>query len=472
MAGAESRALAGGLRLRAPSRRPVWLAVAGVTGTGLALGMVLAGSNPTVVLGTLAVLAAVGAVIYRPALGLAVLVFTYPYDLTTWAGPVKLTTSAALMGILLAVWVARQILPNPPALRRTPLDIPVILFAAATYLSVLGFGGNLDQQLVGLLKATGGFLIFFLATQSIQDRRDLWMVLSAVVATGLIQAVSLAFAVFTGAQQISTDSRWTGIVIDPNLYAGYLVLIIPLVMAVGLSIRSRWALAASAVALVAFTVALIATLSRSGWIGVVVATIVLGVLLPKRRWGLAAVATAIALALVLSGMLGPIGSRLGPSQQDGPIAMLVSRWDVWTAAVAIARDHPAFGVGVANFINFYPEYSGQSFGIDHAHNILLNMLAERGVIGLIAFGLVLVIMFRSLFIALGRAASTTERTLIAGLIAVFAGYLAHSMLDVSYYDYKILLLFWVLAGTAAVVGQRQPQASETSIARNQIPSRA
>jgi O-antigen ligase len=442
-----------------------------VTGLGLALGLILAGSSPTVVLGTVAVLAAVGAVIYRPALGLAVLVFTYPYDLTTWAGPVKLTTSAALMGILLAVWVARQLLPNAPALRRTPLDIPVILFAGATYLSILGFAGNLDQQLVGLLKATGGFLIFFLATQSIQNRRDLWMVLGAVVATGLIQAVSLAFAVFTGSQQISTDSRWTGVVIDPNLYAGYLVLVIPLVMVVGLSIRSRWALVASAVALIAFIVALIATLSRSGWIGVVVATIVLGVLLPKRRWALAAVASAIASALVLGGMLGPIGSRLGPSQ-DGPIAMLVSRWDVWTAAVAIARDHPAFGVGVANFINYYPGYSGHSFGIDHAHNILLNMLAERGVIGLIAFGLVLGIMFRSLFAALGRAPSATERTLIAGLIAVFAGYLAHSMLDVSYYDYKILLLFWVLAGTAAVIGQRQPQDAETSIARTQIPSRA
>jgi O-antigen ligase len=443
-----------------------------VTAVGAALGLILGGSSPAVVLGTLAVLVAVSAAIYRPALGLAVLVFTYPYDLTTRAGPVKLTTSAALMGILLAVWVARQVLPNPPALRRTPLDIPVILFAGATYLSVLGFAGNLDQQLVGLLKATGGFLIFFLATQSIEDRRDLWLILGAVVATGLIQAVSLAFAVFTGVQQISTDTRWTGIVIDPNLYAGYLVLVIPLVMAVGLSIRSRWALVASAVALVAFTVALIATLSRSGWVGVVVATIVLGILLPKRRWALAAVGASIALALVIAGMLGPIGARLGPSE-DGPIAMLVSRWGVWSAAVAMALDHPAFGVGVANFISYYPPYSGHSFGIDHAHNILLNMLAERGLIGLAAFAVVLVVMFRSLFSALGKAASTTERTLIAGLIAVFAGYLAHSMLDVSYYDYKILLLFWLLAGTAATVGQRQSEAApETSMARNQIPSRA
>ena len=436
--------------MRAPARRPVWLGVIGVVAAGAALGLLLAGASTTVVVGTIAVLAAFGAAIYRPALGLAVLVFAYPYDLTTWAGPVKLTTSGALLGILLIVWAVRQVLPNPPALRRTPLDIPVILFAAATYVSVLGFGGNLDQQLVGLLKATGGFLIFFLATQSLRDRRDLWLVLGAVIATGLVQAVSLSYAVFTGAQVVSVDTRATGIVIDPNLYAGYLVLIIPLVMAVGLSIRSRWALAASAVALVAFTVALIATLSRSGWIGVVVATVVLGVLLPKRRWSLIAVGAAIVVAVLASGGFGPMAARLGPNQ-DGPVAMLISRWGVWSAAVAMAIDHPIFGVGVANFVNYYPDY-GDSQALDHAHNIFLNMLAERGVLGLAAFGLVLVVMFRSLASALRNAGSTVDRTLAAGLIAVFGGYLAHSLLDVSYYDYKILLLFWVMAGSAAMVG--------------------
>src|SRR5438105_4183943 len=404
MAGAESRALAGGLRMRAPARRPAWLAVPGVAAAGLGLGLLLAGSSPTGVWGTMAVLIAVGAAIYRPALGLAILVFTYPYDLTTWAGPVKLTTSEALLGILLAVWVGRQVLPNAPPLRRTPLDIPVVLFAVATYLSVLGFAGHLDQQLVGLLKATGGFLIFFLATQSLIDRSDLWLVLGAVIATGLVQAVSLALAVFTGSQLISADSRASGIVIDPNLYAGYLVLIIPLVMAVGLSIRSRWALAASAIALVAFTVALIATLSRSGWIGVLVATVVLGVLLPKRRWSMVAVGAAIVVAVLATGAVGPIGARLGPNQ-DGPVAMLISRWGVWSAAVGMAIDHPIFGVGVANFVNYYPDY-GDSQGLDHAHNIFLNMLAERGLLGLAAFGLVLVAMFRSLSSALRSAGST------------------------------------------------------------------
>src|SRR5207302_2335578 len=172
--------------------------------------------------------------------------------------------------------------------------------------------------------------------------------------------------------------------------------------------------------------------------------------LPKRRWSLLAVGAAIAVAVLATGALGPIASRLGPNQ-DGPVAMLISRWGVWSAAVGMAIDHPIFGVGVANFVNYYPDY-GDSQGLDHAHNIFLNMLAERGLLGLAAFGLVLVAMFRSLLSALRSAHSSVDLTLVAALIAVFAGFLAHSMLDVSYYDYKILLLFWLLVGVAAVVG--------------------
>jgi hypothetical protein len=94
------------------------------------------------------------------------------------------------------------------------------------------------------------------------------------------------------------------------------------------------------------------------------------------------------------------------------------------------------------------------------------------VLGLAAFGLVVVVMFRSLSSAWRNAGSTVDRTLAAALIAVFGGYLAHSLLDVSYYDYKILLLFWLLVGSAAVIGQRLPHASETGVAGSQLASSA
>ncbi|MFI5269962.1 MAG: hypothetical protein ACHQ7M_21500, partial [Chloroflexota bacterium] len=165
---------------------------------------------------------AIGAALYRPALGLAILAFSYPFDLTTYAGPLKLTTSEALIGILAVVLVGRHFLRHPPPVQRTPLDLPVLIFAVATVLSLLGLGGYLSDQLVALVKAAGGFLLFFIVTQSLRQRREVWLVVSAILGAGLILAAQTIVPVIQGTAVVSALTRATGDVIDPNLFAGYL----------------------------------------------------------------------------------------------------------------------------------------------------------------------------------------------------------------------------------------------------------
>jgi putative inorganic carbon (HCO3(-)) transporter len=439
-----------GMRIRR-ARKPYWLAVAVFGAAGLPLGVAMGGESAAVAtLGILVVVLTVAAAIYSPALGLALLAFTYPFDLTTKAGPLKLTTSQALIGILVLIWAGRQIIPSQAqGWRRTPLDVPVALFAAATGLTLLGLNGHTQEQLIGLTKALGGFVVFFLATQSLRSRRDVWLVMGAVLATGLIQAVTTALPVVSGEQLVSVYARATGTEIQANLFAGYLVLVIPLVIAVGLGLRHPVAVAAASVAAIVFAIALLATLSRSGWLGLIVGMGLLGWLLPRRRWHIAAIAASAVLLLLLMGLLASVGDRLAPNPLTGPGEMLASRWDVWIQAVVMMAQHPLFGVGVENFVFAYPQYSGSHLGLNHAHNLLLNIGAERGIPSLILFGYLLVVLFRVLISTWRRSATQLEGALVAGLIAAFAAYLVHSLLEVSYYDYKVLLLFWLLAGVAA-----------------------
>ncbi len=77
------------------------------------------------------------------------------------------------------------------------------------------------------------------------------------------------------------------------------------------------------------------------------------------------------------------------------------------------------------------------------------MAVERGIFGLIAFALVVVALFRTLRQVLERVSGALEHALAAGLIASFVAFFVHSFFDVSYYDYKVLLLFWLLVGIAA-----------------------
>lgn len=410
-------------------------------------GLLVGGVPAAAALGTLATVLAAGATAYRLSLGLALLAFTYPFDLTTWAGPLKLTTSFALMGIIVLLWAAAQARGSRFEWRQTALDVPVLLFAGTSVLSLLGLGGNLQDQLVGLVKAAGGFLMFCIATQSIRERRDLWLVMAAVMATGLLQAIGVTIDLLNGTTPVSEMARATGSVIDANIFAGYLLLIIPLVLVLGLALRPWWALPATMLAAAVFGIALAATLSRSGWLGLLAALVVLVILIKHRRWRLAAVAAALAAAIVLGGLVGPMSQRLDTQQPGGPLEMLASRAQVWGVAVDIWQRHPLFGVGVANFVNYYNQEGGEQDVIGHAHNIFLNMGAERGLFGLLAFIVVIVGLFATLRRALRAAHTPIERAVAVGLIATFAGYFVHSLLEVSYYDYKVLLLFWLLVGT-------------------------
>jgi O-antigen ligase len=426
----------------------LWLGTLGLAIAGLALGIILAGAPPEAVLGTLAALLAIGAAIYRPALGLAVLAFAYPYDLKTYAGPVKLTTSAALLAILAIVWVGRQILPNPPAWQATPLDLPVALFAIATVLSLLSLSGHYTDQLVGLLKAGGAFVLFFVTTQSLRERRDLWLVVGAVVATGLIVALQTTVPVLAGTTVVSDATRAKGITIDPNLFGGYLVLVSSLAVAMALTLRERWAMIAGGLAAFIFAIALVATLSRSAWIGSLVALITLIILVPHRRRVLASIGAFIVALVLIVGLAGPIGARLGSQSGDGPFQTFTSRVPIWKAGWDMFLHHPILGIGINNFSNFIGSYDPE-LDVNQAHNLFVNIAAERGLLGIATFLVVLIMLFVTVAVAIRKAPDFPHRVLVAGMMAGLVGFLVHSLFDVSYYDYKVLLLLWLVVSTVA-----------------------
>src|SRR5207237_4583 len=167
-------------------------------------------------------------------------------------------------------------------------------------------------------------------------------------------------------------------------------------------------------------VAMVATLSRSGWLGFLVAAVVLAVLVPRARLPLAVGGVLLAATLVGFGFIGSVGEGLSGQGSGSPGAMLGSRAGVWAAALGILVDHPLFGVGVADFVNYYPQYSRQPYGLNHAHDLFLNVAAERGLLGLGAFTAVLVGLFRTLASSFGRAVGRSDKLLAAGLIPSFA----------------------------------------------------
>jgi O-antigen ligase len=70
-------------------------------------------------------------------------------------------------------------------------------------------------------------------------------------------------------------------------------------------------------------------------------------------------------------------------------------------------DHPFTGVGIGNYPDAYPQYYITIFtnSLGHAHNYYINIAAETGFLGLIAF----LLFVLALFVAGGRAYSTIHK---------------------------------------------------------------
>src|SRR5205823_681945 len=149
--------------------------------------------------------------------------------------------------------------------------------------------------------------------QTVRELKDALVVVGAVIATGFLQALDTVIPFVNGTQAVSVESRATGTLVDANLFGGYLALVIPLALALGLTFRQRWTLVPTAAGVLVFVAAIVGTLSRSGWLGIVFGILVLWVSFPVRRWRIACVAGVLAASFVFLGAWGPISTRLGPS---------------------------------------------------------------------------------------------------------------------------------------------------------------
>src|SRR5262249_36393163 len=114
---------------------------------------------------------------------------------------------------------------------------------------------------------------------------------------------------------------------------------------------------------------------------------------------------AVAVLAMAGGTSGPaFGERLTSIVSSGsePDRSVQDRYALWATAIGIWTDHPVFGVGMKDFVEYRDSHAPMalSAGSDvddpqagfrrepllSAHNQYLMVLAEQGTVGIVAFG--------------------------------------------------------------------------------------
>lgn len=239
-----------------------------------------------------------------------------------------------------------------------------------------------------------------------------------------------------------------------NLLSGYLVFTAPICLAAGVLLRGAWRVAGWAV--LAGAVGLVILLqSRAAFLGFGAALLV-GLVaawvwrrpLGLGRWTRGAVLLAAAVVcgavgglVLLVGPDHPLVVRvrsivLAPAGDDAPRAG--GRLLVWRLTADMIGEHPLTGVGAGNFpvrIQEYYDTPGIDLSVLQAdnwlrpHNDFLQVFAEKGILGLIAFLAIFVVACGSLVSTIRHATDAWNARLAVFLGMAFAAYLVCSGFD-------------------------------------------
>ncbi len=419
-------------------------------------------SAVAVIGGTLALLA----ILRWHELALYALIVAVPFG--SWfpipLGVGNLTAVDLLVALLVALWLARMIAQERAIrIQFPPLSFAFVLFLGAALLSTT-VTLSLQHTAKETVKWLEMFAIYLYVANNLnraQIIRSLGVLFLAGLAEAAIGIYQFLFRV--GPEGFGLFGRFMrayGTFEQPNPFAGYLGLIIPVALGMALTLavlrgrsadrRGRlWDLILAGLAagtLVVVLAALLMSWSRGAWLGVGAALLVTVVVQSRRAFVASTIAAFLLVFVVLLSSINVIPEAIaerfsgigdyfgifdvrGVKVDDANYA-IVERMAHWQAAMEMFVDHPALGVGLGNYEVVYPVYALPRWSdpLGHAHNYYLNVAAEAGLVGLVAY----LILWGAALWQGWRAVRTlhgASRSIAAGLLGMIVALSIHNAFD-------------------------------------------
>jgi len=472
----------------------IWPAVTLVT--GLAIALLPLTMAAVIVLGSIAFML----VLVRPEYGLYLLIFAVPWGSVREIrlGAMTVGTTEALVGLVLAAWLARMIATREIKTVHPPLLLPLLIFLGALFLS-LTVTLSLQYSLKEILKWLE-VLGIYLFMANVIGRREAKGIVLLILLAGVSQALLGIYQFFgrVGPEGFLLFDRFLrayGTFEQPNPYGGYLGLVLPLAYSLSLGTQGYEArhtgsapyflsftpyllVPLAATGLVLMLVAMLMTWSRGAWLGFVAAFVVMNVVRSRRAAALFALALILLSFVIVMGGLQLLPEALTQRFLDflpflGGVDLhaievtpanfaVVERLAHWQAGWDMFSEHPWLGVGIGNYEPVYPAYALPRWDepLGHAHNYYLNIAAETGLVGLSAY----LILWAAVFWQAWRAVRRTSgywQGVAVGILGILTHLAVHNFFD-NLYVHGMYLHIAILLGLIFVASPVR-QSSNTPV---------
>jgi O-antigen ligase len=424
-------------------------------------------------------------------------VLTVSFAKLQWNVAGALSLSDVLTAVFLVVFAWSRLEHSDGKLSRAAA-IALAFFAAFLLVYLVGFFNlGTEEALAQWAKGLVKFLLHFLflvtalAYLSRRGERFFWLTLTAFCGGLFLNAaygvMQLAVAEVTG---FNLDQAWlqpitggasainvygavggqdvyrpNGLTGDPNHLGIELAVALLILTPIYLRLERGHRLRVPLAAVLAFLLIVeLATLSRSGLLGLMCGAVVLAI---PYRHKLTSAALLVPLGVVAALLLAVVSTRTNffevvlRSRVDTSGRGTSTHFAVYDFIPQVLSSHPLFGLGLNNFSVYYEFVTGRTnFG---PHSFYVALLVETGLVGAVVFAAFLWHLFRRAGLArrIGKALSAARdpvaarvRPLAWGLTAALVSTLASNVFYLTMSFYYFFALALLVLATPVVFGRR------------------
>jgi O-antigen ligase len=359
---------------------------------------------------------------------------------------------------------------NGRELFREPSVKLLTMLSACIWLPMLfSLGGSYDRKESG--EAVLAFLRLYLSglfvIWALREQRQVDLLIKLLGVLTAFWVIDALFQVVTGHDffgYAQVPLRLNGLFGERHLKLGIaLPVLSPFLM---LALRGRPVL--MTLAAIATGVVVLLAGSRGGWVsyGLVCVWLIVS---ETRRAGMPLwrIGTAVALIALVSTLT--VFENAGAKARLEQTLLLFSgdevkidealsyRWTLWKDAVEMIRAHPVTGVGVSAFRFAYPEYakpgdvfmhskavdeeSGRSTGAAYAHQMVLEVVSETGLVGLAGLAL-----FYGLLVRNWWQASSEQKSRSLPFAMALLAWIFPLNTHASFYSAQWSVMIWLFVG--------------------------
>jgi O-antigen ligase len=373
---------------------------------------------------------------------------------------IPISVSGMQIGLAIAVTGAVADLVRGRRPPRTPLDTPILVFLGITLISSL-LSSDPGRSLRDF---AGGWtvLVLYLIAGYLREEDLINRLLRCLFWPATFVAVYAVAQHFTG-WDLLRDGLAALAPLEPGgrvvylpqgtfshhqTFANSYYMLFCLSLSLMLGLRFLAARLAWSVPTFLIGIALAFSYTRGIWLAALFAVVFISVLHnPRVMLKAAAVLLLVAIVTVLSS--SGIASR---ARSIFELKKNVDRLLIWETSWNMIRDYPLLGVGVGNYRQVQSEYIREEITLpmsrSHSHNILMQVAAERGIFGLLAFFWLWYVLLQEGFTTLRRLRfrAGLRYSIALGSLAGVIGFFLDGFFQNNFGDTEVVTLFWVLVG--------------------------